>query len=59
MVVVSEFVAARVAERSFCVAVGVIVVRVLEDGSAPVVISGRSGWVSFPVSFAPVVRWLW
>lgn len=47
LLVVLEVVAAREAWRSRCVAVGVSMDRLLEEGADPVVISGGSGMGSF------------
>lgn len=56
---VPDVVVAREAKRSRCVAVGVTLVRLLEDGADLVVFSGGSGLASFScVGHFPVVGWL-
>ncbi|KAG7587336.1 hem peroxidase [Arabidopsis thaliana x Arabidopsis arenosa] len=57
MVVVPELVAAREAKGSLCLAAGVAAVLLLEDGDAPVVFFGGSGWVFIRVSL--LLRWFW
>ncbi|CAE5959012.1 unnamed protein product [Arabidopsis arenosa] len=54
--VVPDFVVAREAKRSCCVAVGVALVRLLEDGADLVVISGGSRLAPFRVLVT--FRWL-